>query len=58
MGIGFAGCSSTAQPFVYHDDRQDKPGPGLFSGEDGGYIITTEPSEKDKPAKEKQVDLD
>ena len=34
--VGIAGCASTPQPFVYHDDRDEKPGPGLFSGEEGG----------------------
>ena len=33
------GCAVTPQPFEYHDDRDEKPGPGLFSGDRGGYVI-------------------
>ena len=33
------GCAVTPQPFEYHDDRDEKPGPGLFSGDQGGYTI-------------------
>lgn len=32
-------CATSPQPFVYHDDRDEKPGPGLFSGEAGGLVI-------------------
>jgi hypothetical protein len=39
----FAGCASSPQPLVYHDDRDEKPGPGLFSGENGGFVIYGEP---------------
>ena len=49
---GFTGCASLPQPFVYHDDRDEKPGPGLFSGEKGGFIIYGEPPvEKGGPEK-------
>jgi hypothetical protein len=34
-----AGCASLTEPFDYHDDRDEKPGPGLFSGDKGGYVI-------------------
>ena len=34
-----AGCATSLQPFDYHDDRDEKPGPGLFSGEEGGFVI-------------------
>jgi hypothetical protein len=40
---GIAGCASSPQPFDYHDDRDEKPGPGLFSGEEGGFVIYGEP---------------
>ncbi len=59
MVIEVAGCASTPQPFVYHDDRDEKPGPGLFSGGEGGFVIygqspektdaTEEPLPKDDP---------
>jgi hypothetical protein len=31
-------CSSY-KPFQYHDERESLPGPGLFSGEDGEFIL-------------------
>ena len=34
-----AGCAVSPQPFAYHDDRDEKPGPGLLSGEAGGFVI-------------------
>jgi hypothetical protein len=40
-----AGCASSSQPFEYHNDRDEKPGPGLFSGDDGGFIIYGGPTE-------------
>ena len=33
------GCAATPEPFVYHDDRDTQPGPGLFSKEKGAIII-------------------
>lgn len=45
--IEVAGCASTPQPFVYHDDRDEKPGPGLFSGEKGAFVIYGPPAEKE-----------
>ena len=50
-----AGCASSPQSFVYHDDRDEKPGPGLFSGEKGGFVIYGEPpvqamNPEEKPA--------
>jgi hypothetical protein len=41
-----AGCAASPQPFVYHDDRDEKPGPGLFSGEAGGFVIYGDSVEK------------
>ena len=40
MVLGLAACASRPQPFDYHDDRDEKPGPGLFSGDEGAFIIT------------------
>jgi hypothetical protein len=40
------GCAAAPQPFDYHDDRNEKPGPGLFSGDEGGYVITGGPAEQ------------
>ncbi len=44
--IGIAGCASTPQSFEYHDDRGEKPGPGLFSGEEGGFVVYGESAEE------------
>ncbi len=49
---GLGGCASSPQPFEYHNDLDEKPGPGLFSGEKGGYIIYGEPpAQKQGPEK-------
>ena len=57
--VGLAGCASSPQPFVYHDDRDEKPGPGLFSGEKGGFIIYGEPRRKRRtPKKRRQILID
>jgi hypothetical protein len=37
--FGVTGCASTPRPYTYHDDRDEKPGPGLFSGEEGGIVV-------------------
>ncbi len=53
LGLLGAGCASSHQPFVYEDSREEKPGPGLFSGEDGGFVFqrewpdSTDPSNDD-----------
>lgn len=44
--VGMAGCAASPQPFDYHDDRDEKPGPGLFSGEKGGFVIYGESADK------------
>ena len=31
--LGISGCGLNPQPFEYHNDLDEKPGPGLFSGE-------------------------
>lgn len=41
-----AGCAASPQPFEYHDDRDEKPGPGLFSGDRGGVVIHGESSKQ------------
>ncbi|WP_319407909.1 hypothetical protein [uncultured Desulfosarcina sp.] len=47
-----AGCASTPQPFVYHDDREEKPGSGLLSGDEGGFVIYGQSPEKTDSTKE------
>ena len=39
IAVMAAGCAASPQPFEYHDDRDEKPGPGLFSGDRGGFVI-------------------
>ena len=41
---GGFGCSGYT-PYTYHDDREEMPGPGLFSGEDGVFTIWGKSSE-------------
>jgi len=43
-----AGCAASPQPFDYHDDRDEKPGPGLFSGDQGGLVINGEFQDKEE----------
>jgi len=47
-----AGCAASPQPFEYHDDRDEKPGPGLFSGDRGGLVVYGEARER---AEEKEA---
>lgn len=42
-------CADPPKPFVYESDRELKPGPGLFSGEDGVFTIYGK-SEDPKPS--------
>ena len=59
LGIAalIAGCAASPQPFEYHDDRDEKPGPGLFSGDRGGVVIYGESqgSEEGKKAPEASI---
>ena len=52
------GCASSPKPFDYHDDRNEKPGPGLFSGEKGGFIIYGEPPVQKKDPEKTPTDPD
>ena len=36
--VMFAGCAAY-KPYEYHDDREEMPGPGLFSGENGVFTL-------------------
>lgn len=46
MAALMAGCAVSPQPFDYHDDRDEKPGPGLFSGDRGGVVVYGETRER------------
>jgi hypothetical protein len=52
------GCAAAPQPFDYHDDRDEKPGPGLFSGDEGGYIITGGPPEQKAEVEKMPPDME
>lgn len=39
---GVVACATPPQPYDYHDVLDEKPGPGLFSGDEGGFVITGE----------------
>ena len=56
--VWIAACASTPQRFEYHDDRDEKPGPGLFSGEEGGYIIYGKPPAQKKDPEKTPTDPD
>ena len=46
-GVGLwllAGCATPPEPFHYQPDNELKPGPGLFTGEDGVYTIYGPPT--------------
>jgi hypothetical protein len=51
VAAAVSACAS-ARPFVYENDRDLKPGPGLFSGEDGVFMIYGAP-ESPPPANTK-----
>jgi len=55
---GIGACASSTQPFEYHNDRDEKPGPGLFSGEDGGYVISVDHKEQKTEVEKTPTDAD
>ena len=48
---GLAGCAASPKPFEYESHRELKPGPGLFSGDNGYFTIypQQDPSATDSP---------
>ena len=40
-----AGCATPPEPFEYQQSNELKPGPGIFTGEEGVYTIYGPPSE-------------
>jgi len=44
-----AGCATPPEPFEYQQSNELKPGPGIFTGEEGVYTIYGAPP---KPAGE------
>ena len=50
-----AGCGG--EPYTYQPDHELKPGPGLFSGEDGEFNLIGSPKEqKDSEPEEKPAE--
>ena len=49
LGLLFAGCATPPEPFDYQKSNELKPGPGIFTGDEGSYTIHGPPP---KPAKE------
>ena len=58
--LGLAACAVSPEPYEYEPDNELKPGPGLFSGEEGKFTIFRIPEEKgqrqDAPRKEQKGD--
>jgi len=40
-----AGCATPPEPFEYQQSNELKPGPGIFTGEEGVYTIYGPPPE-------------
>ena len=57
LAAAFAACFSLSgcggKEFVYQPDHELKPGPGLFSGEDGEFTLIGTP-EKQRQERNKQ----
>jgi hypothetical protein len=39
LAIATGGCASAPEPFDYQQENELKPGPGLFSGDDGEFTL-------------------
>lgn len=52
MWLLLAACATPPEPFEYKQSNDLKPGPGLFTGEEGTFTIYGRP----KPAEEAAVD--
>jgi len=58
--IGIAACAASPEPYEYRPENELKPGPGLFSGENGEFTIFRVPEkagqEKDHSRQEPKGD--
>lgn len=45
--VGLSACTSSPEPYEYQPDNELKPGPGLFSGEKGEFVIFRIPEKTD-----------
>ena len=48
------GCAVSPEPYEYQADNELKPGPGLFSGEDGVFTIYRKPAPPEAGPDKKQ----
>ncbi len=48
MILGMTACALSPEPYDYQPDNELKPGPGLFSGEDGEFTILRIPKAGDQ----------
>ena len=55
--VGISGCSTPPKPFEYESNREIKPGPGLFSGDDGYFTIYQQrPPSEDKSPQDSKIE--
>ena len=52
--IVLSGCAVSPEPFEYRADNELKPGPGLFSGENGVFTIYRKPAAPEADPDKKQ----
>jgi len=48
------GCATPRQPYDYQQSNELKPGPGIFTGEEGVYTIYGPPPKEEKEPKPEQ----
>ena len=64
IAVAVGGCATSPEPFDYGFDRglptgpgELKKGPGLFSGENGGFTIFGQPASLDEESVKEKEDL-
>lgn len=50
MWLLLAACATPPEPFEYKQSNDLKPGPGIFTGEEGVFTITSRPMPAEKAA--------
>lgn len=48
MWLLLAACATSPEPFEYKQSNDLKPGPGIFTGEEGVYTIYSRPKPEQK----------
>ncbi len=54
LGLSLGACSVGGEPFSYTAIHEIPPGPGIISGNEGGYVITLKGGNGDTPARPAQ----